>query len=99
MTRNMNAREIDRMLSDLNDNLPACLRTLRLREGLTQEQFSELIGMSRTSYNRIEKGRACPDLLTVCVILFTFGISLDFLLGGSLENHVENADCSRNSRY
>ncbi|MCQ2546914.1 MAG: helix-turn-helix domain-containing protein [Clostridia bacterium] len=88
MITNPNEREINNMLSDISRNLPANLRMLRLSEGLSQEELSELLQMSRTSYNRIEKGRKYPDLLTVCVILRTFGIPLESLLNESLKDHV-----------
>lgn len=95
MIKNEKEQEIDSILSGFCENLPANLRLLRLREGLTQEKFGELLRMSRTSYNRLERGRLWPDLVTVCLILFTFDLPLGFLLSKDLEDCVYYADCTR----
>lgn len=99
MKKRLNEKTPDAILSGLCSNLPANLKTLRTLNGLSQEQISQQLQMSRTSYNRIEKGRVFPDLLTVCLVVNLFGISLECLLYRNLKNHIDNTDCSGNSCY
>lgn len=99
MNKVMTRLELDTMLSNLNVNLSANLRRLRLRKGISQEKLAEILRISRTSYNRIEKGRVCPDLATVCAILHYFEIPLEYLVSDRLEDHVYYADCTWYSSY
>lgn len=40
------------------------LEYLRKKTNLTQSEMAELIGISRVAYNRIERGKALPNLQT-----------------------------------
>lgn len=40
------------------------LKELRISKNLTQEEFAKKIGISRTYYTNIEKGRYIPSLIT-----------------------------------
>lgn len=50
------------------------LRTARLNRGLKQAQAGELLNMSRTAYNRLERGRVEPKLFTRVLIARHFGL-------------------------
>ena len=59
------------------------LKKARLKKGLTQEAFAELIGVDRLHANRMEKGvRVCSiDLLVI--LSETLDVSTDYLLKGT----------------
>ncbi len=53
------------------------LQRLRRREGLTQEQFAEKIGVSRQALSKWESGDALPDAVNLLSISQIFGVSVD----------------------
>ena len=55
------------------------LKELRLQSELTQEKFSEILGISRVNYTRYETGKVRPDYETLIKIADYFDISLDEL--------------------
>jgi len=57
------------------------IRFLRKKLGLTQEQFSERIGIKRSLLGAYEEGRADPRLNTLITIAQLFGTSVDILIG------------------
>lgn len=67
------------------------LKTLRLRDGLTQNEIAKKLNISQQSYARWENGKVTPSLDKLTQIAITFGVSTDFLLGKS-EN--KNSDDS-----
>ena len=56
------------------------IRFLRKKLGLTQEQFSERIGIKRSLLGAYEEGRADPRLGTLTTIAQMFGTSVDLLI-------------------
>ncbi|MEJ2005892.1 MAG: LexA family transcriptional regulator [Cyclobacteriaceae bacterium] len=56
------------------------IRFLRKKLGLTQEQFSERIGIKRSLLGAYEEGRADPRLNTLTTIAQLFGTSVDILI-------------------
>jgi transcriptional regulator with XRE-family HTH domain len=62
----------------------ANLRNARLRQGLTQEQAAELIGMSCEVYGRMERGGIFPRVARLIEICQKLGVSADQLLGLSV---------------
>ena len=61
------------------------LQKLRRREGLTQEQFAEKIGVSRQALSKWESGDALPDAVNLMSISRIFNVSIDRLLNDSLD--------------
>ncbi len=57
------------------------LRRLRKERELTQEQFSDAIGVSFQAVSRWENGTAYPDMELLPVLSSFFGVSVDTLLG------------------
>jgi len=58
-------------------------RIARLREenGLTQEELSLKIGISRAALSHYEKNRRQPDYDTIRKLADFFGVSVDYVLG------------------
>jgi transcriptional regulator with XRE-family HTH domain len=63
-------------MSLISDNI----RYLRKKLGLTQEQFSEQIGIKRSLLGAYEEGRADPRLTTLTTMANAFGTSVDILI-------------------
>ena len=57
------------------------LKNLRLSANLTQEQFAEIIGVSRTAVAKWENGYAEPTLQNIVRISEIFDVGTDYLLG------------------
>lgn len=55
------------------------LKELRENKGLTQQEFAELLDLSRVSVGAYEKGTAIPNTETLIKISNIFSISLDWL--------------------
>lgn len=55
------------------------LRRLRLNKGLTQEQLSQLLGVSVQSVSRWECGNTLPDVMLLPVIARLYGVTVDDL--------------------
>lgn len=58
------------------------LQTLRKKAGLTQEQLSEKLFISRTAVSKWESGRGFPNIQALQNISKIFGIPVDSLLSG-----------------
>jgi transcriptional regulator with XRE-family HTH domain len=57
------------------------LKKLRLTKGLTQEEFSKILGTNRATLANWETGRTEPDATTLSNIASFFNVSVDYLLG------------------
>ena len=66
-------------------NIGENLRKLRREKDLTQEQLSELLGVTFQSVSRWETGVTYPDIELLPVIAELFGVSLEKLLGVAKE--------------
>ncbi len=62
---------------------------LREKRGLTQEELSGKLDISRASLSHYEKGRREPDLDTLNRIATFFHTSVDYLLGRTEEPQTE----------
>lgn len=56
------------------------IASLRRREGWSQEELAERLGVSRQSVSKWESGAAQPDIERVVALSDTFGVSTDYLL-------------------
>lgn len=61
------------------------LTALRKREGLSQEQLAERLGVTRQSVSKWESGTALPELIKLISLSEMFDVSLDYLVKDSLE--------------
>lgn len=62
------------------------LQELRKGKGLSQEEFAELLGVSRQSVSKWESGRGYPEIDKLIYISNYFNTSLDLLLKGNDED-------------
>ena len=60
--------------------LPEKIQKLRKDRGLTQEQFAELLFVSRTAVSKWETGRGMPSMESLQMIAKVGGVTLDALL-------------------
>ena len=56
------------------------IRTARKQEGLSQEQLSEKLGISRSSVAKWETDKGIPDISNLIALSDEFGLSLDELI-------------------
>lgn len=56
------------------------IQKLRKERGLTQEQFAEMLFVSRTAVSKWETGRGIPSMESLQMIAKIYGITLDELL-------------------
>lgn len=68
-------------------NIGGNIKRLRKEKEITQEEFSEIIGVSCQSVSRWENDSCYPDIELIPVIADFFGVSTDYLMG--LDNTVE----------
>ncbi len=67
-------------VSGIYNNLSRNLRFLRMLKGMSQEQISERIHMSRRHYCECENGATIPSLVTVCILADYYDVPLDDLI-------------------
>lgn len=60
------------------------ITTLRKKEGMTQEDLAQEIGVSRQSVSKWEASMSMPDLDKIMKLSRIFGVSTDFLLNDDL---------------
>lgn len=61
------------------------LLELRRREGLSQEQLADRLGVTRQSVSKWESGTAAPELSKLVALSDLFGVSVDYLVKDRLE--------------
>lgn len=61
------------------------LMTLRRREGLSQEQLADRLGVTRQSVSKWESGTAMPELVKLIALSGLFGVSVDYLVKNWME--------------
>ncbi len=62
-------------------NIGSRIAYLRDRRGLTQEELSLALGISRAALSHYEKNRREPDSETLTKVADIFKVSLDYLVG------------------
>lgn len=65
----------EKVLSDEGDTI----RTLRLKKGMNQTKFAELLGTTQAQVARLEKGNTDPQRSTCKRLREVLGISADML--------------------
>lgn len=66
-----------------NDSLATRLGVLRTREGLTQQQLADRLGVSRVAVSHLEAGINSPDARTVTLLASVFGMEPYDLVAGT----------------
>lgn len=56
---------------------------LRKQKGLIQQNMADLLNITRSAYNKYEKGKAQPPNEALAKIADFFGVSSDYLLGST----------------
>ena len=69
----------------LPENFSSNLYMLRHKSGMSQEDFAEKINVSRQAVSKWERNEAYPDIENLLAISELFGVSLDMLVTGSIE--------------
>ncbi len=65
------------------DSLATRLGVLRTREGLTQQQLADRLGVSRVAISHLEAGINSPDARTVTLLASVFGMEPHDLVAGT----------------
>lgn len=59
---------------------------LRKREGLSQEELAQRVGVSRQSVSKWESAQSTPDMNRILALSELFGVSTDYLLRDDIES-------------
>lgn len=70
---------------------------LRKENGLSQEEFSNMINVSRQSVSKWENGEVIPDVNKITEIVKKFNVSYDYLLNDEIESEENNTNISDNN--
>ena len=62
---------------------------LRTEQGMSQENFGDMLGVSRQSVSKWETDQSVPELDKVVAISEMLGVSTDYLLKESVEGYQE----------
>lgn len=60
---------------------------LRKAHGLTQAKFAEAIHVTQAAVSQWETGKTCPDVQQMFIIADFFGVTVEELSSGSVQNH------------
>ena len=66
------------------------IRDLRTKAGMTQENISEKIGITKNAYQKIERGANGAKIDTLVELAEVFNVSLDYIVGGKQSQTVES---------
>ncbi len=61
------------------------IKELRLENEWKQIELAKRIGVDRTSVSSYECGKRIPDIFILCRIADEFGVTLDYLVGRSVQ--------------
>lgn len=73
-----------------NKKIGKLIADLRRKQGLTQEQLGEKVGVGFRAVSKWETGKTLPDIANINELSKILGISSDELLSGKLKNKEEN---------
>lgn len=74
------------------------IKKYRLESHLSQEELADKIFVTRQTISNWENGKNYPDINSIVLLSTLFGISLDILVKGDLEEmkeHIRNGDIQR----
>lgn len=61
------------------------IKALRIKKGITQEELSEVLGVTCAAVSKWERGETYPDITLIFPIAYYFGVSVDELMGYNRE--------------
>lgn len=74
-------------------NFYSVLKSLRLSQGLTQDELAKHLKISRSAIGMYEKGAREPDYETLEIIADFFNVDIDYLLGRTTKTtYIPKAD-------
>ena len=71
--------------NETNETLGMRISRFRKAKGYTQEDFSQMLGVTAQAVSKWENDLSCPDIMLLPNIAQLFDISVDELLGGTKE--------------
>lgn len=77
----------------MNSDLGVTLQELRKKNGLSQEELADKLGVSRQAVSKWERGEALPDIENLIALAKLYGVSLDDLVGNIKKE--ENVDVDK----
>lgn len=83
----------------MNINLGENIRSFRKQRSLTQEQLSEILGVTAGAVYKWEAGMSVPDLPLIVEMADFFDTSVDVLLGYEMRDNHQEAAIRRLNRY
>lgn len=72
------------------NNFKDVFKSLRIKNGLTQDELSKNIGISRSAISMYERGEREPDFETLEVIADYFNVDMNYLSGNEEESYYTN---------
>lgn len=75
------------------------LKAIRKREGLSQEDLAEKIGVSRQAVTKWETGRGMPDIENILILAEIFKTSIDDLISASSDIEKEKSEFTSETIY
>ena len=67
------------------ETFPQKIKKARLEAGYTQQEVSQLTGISRSNITKYELGNLEPNIETLGVLAQFYNVSLNWLIGVSIE--------------
>ena len=71
------------------ENFHIRIKRARLETGYTQKQVSDLTGINRSSITKYELGQLEPDMEKLGIIAQFYNVSINWLLGVSIEPEIK----------
>lgn len=79
-----------------NETLGSRISALRKRKNYTQEEFSDLLGVTPQAVSKWENDLSCPDVMLLPKIAEILGVTVDELLTGNINHYAsDNVDFSK----
>ena len=76
----------------MNLRIAENIRRLRQENNLTQVQLADRLGVSYQAVSRWENETTYPDIELLPLIAAVFGVTVDYLLGGTAEDQRQSAE-------
>lgn len=74
------------------------LKKLRVKNGLSQDALSEILGISRQSISKWEQGNSAPDIENIKKLADYFNVSIDSIVTGEAEGEIVKAEPKKSDK-
>ncbi len=78
----------------MNSTFSSRLKELRTKKGLSQKSLGSLVNLSDKTISAYESGRNAPDFETLKKFSRVLGVSIDYMLGASIESETTTEEYS-----